>query len=275
MKTKELDYKSAIQELASVAEIDLDADKAECLSELMRDAAMYYHQQLKSNPKAKSAIDILHSWGIFGKTIVQLRIGFHDNSFNTFINYMTKEKEHTLSQLEIAKLVLKSFRGNYCDKMRNSIIIPTIDENGKVACFDFFITDKQQLYKYPNSKSFERSHHLYSYNLAVQTNKKSVLIVANYEDYFKLAGKGIFNLVSTYFPKITVAQLNLLKQKFKVIMVLAPQHFNIIDCQKYCRENNMYCDSLDIMECSSIAEYIDKYEQDIINKINEYECSLT
>lgn len=57
MKTKELDYKSAIQELASVAEIDLDADKAECLSELMRDAAMYYHQQLKSNPKAKSAID--------------------------------------------------------------------------------------------------------------------------------------------------------------------------------------------------------------------------
>lgn len=68
---------------------------------------------------------------------------------------------------------------------------------------------------------------MYSYNLAVQTNKKSVLIVANYEDYFKLAGKGIFNLVSTYFPKIIVAQLNLLKQKFKVIMVLAPQHFNI------------------------------------------------
>ena len=88
MKTKELDYKSAIQELASVAEIDLDADKAECLSELMRDAAMYYHQQLKSNPKAKSAIDILHSWGIFGKTIVQLGIGFHDNSFNLYGIYL-------------------------------------------------------------------------------------------------------------------------------------------------------------------------------------------
>ena len=62
------------------------------LSELMRDAGLYYHTQLKSNPKASVAIDVLHSWGIQGKTIVQLGIGFHDNSFHDFIDHMTKVK---------------------------------------------------------------------------------------------------------------------------------------------------------------------------------------
>ncbi len=275
MKTQELDYKSAVQELASIADVDLTEGKSEKSTQLMRDAAIYYHNQLKVNPKAKSAIDILHSWGIFGKTIVQLGIGFHDNSFNVFIDYMTKEKGYTLSQLETAKLILKSSRGNYCDKMRNSIIIPTIDKNGKVVCFDFFITDKQQLYKYPNTHSFERSHHLYSYNLAIQANNKSVLIVSDYQDYFKLAGKGICNLVSTYLPRMTSAQLDLLKQKFKVIILLVPTHFNTVECRKYCQENNMYCDSLDLMGCGSVSDYIDNHEQDIIDKINEYERLLT
>ena len=75
--------------------------------------------------------------------------------------------------------------------MRNSIIIPTIDAEGNVVCFDYYIIDKAQLYKYPNSDKFARSNHLYSFNLAVRSEKKSVIIVSSYEDYFKLFGLGM------------------------------------------------------------------------------------
>ena len=100
MKTKDLDYKSAISELASLAGIEIQPQEQVDISKVMREAAMYYHEQLKTNAKARPAIDILHSWGIQGKTIVQLGIGFHDNSFNSFMNYMTKQKSYSMAQLD-------------------------------------------------------------------------------------------------------------------------------------------------------------------------------
>ncbi len=62
----------------------------------MRDVAMFYHFQLKTNSKAESAIEQLHAWGIKGKNIVRLGTGFHDNSFNCFIDYMTNQKLYTI-----------------------------------------------------------------------------------------------------------------------------------------------------------------------------------
>ncbi|MGN0557940.1 MAG: CHC2 zinc finger domain-containing protein [Acutalibacteraceae bacterium] len=274
MKTKKVDYKAAVSELASVAGITLPEIKPSS-NNLMRDAAIFYHSQLKTNSKAKSAINQLHAWGIKGKTIVQLGIGFHDNSFNCFIEYMTKQKSYTISQLEKANLITKSSKGNYCDKMRNSIIIPTIDEGGTVVCFDYYITDKEQLYKYPNNDKFTRSNNLYSLNLAIRSEKKSIIVVSSYEDYFKLIGLGITNVVSTYLPRIANGQLDLLKKHFKVIMPLVPPYVNFSACRQYCKNNEMFCEDIHLQGCDSPIEYLDKHGVDTISeKIAEFERIL-
>lgn len=274
MKIKNVDYKAAVSELASIAGITLPEINPSS-NNLMRDAAMFYHSQLKTNSKAKSAIDQLHAWGIKGKTIVQLGIGLHDNSFNCFIEYMTKQKSYTIAQLEEANLIAKSSKGNYCDKMRNSIIIPTIDAEGNVVCFDYYIIDKAQLYKYPNSDKFARSNHLYSFNLAVRSEKKSVIIVSSYEDYFKLFGLGITNVVATYLPRITSGQLDLLKKKFKVVMPFLPQYVNFSACNQYCKSNGMFCEDIRLQGCDSPIEYLDKYGVDtIVEKVAEFERIL-
>jgi len=274
MKTKKVDYKAAVSELASIAGISLPEIKPS-LSNLMRDAAIFYHSQLKMNSKAKSAIDQLHAWGIKGKTIVQLGIGFHDNSFNCLIEYMTKQKSYTIAQLEEANLIAKSPKGNYCDKMRNSIIIPTIDAEGNVVCFDYYIIDKAQLYKYPNSDKFAWSNHIYSLNLAVRSEKKSVIIVSSYEDYFKLFGLGITNVVATYLPRITSGQLDPLKKHFKVIMPFLPQYVNFSACDQYCKNNEIFCEDIRLQGCDSPIEYLDKYGVDtILKKIAEFERIL-
>ena len=244
------------------------------LSELMRDAGLYYHNQLKSNPKASVAIDVLHSWGIQGKTIVQLGIGFHDNSFHDFIDYMTKVKGYTVAELEEARLVSKSSNGNYCDKMRNSIIIPTINTKGEIVCFDYFIVDKQVLYKYPNTDNYSRSENLYSFNLASKTDSLSVVIVTTYEDYFRLIGKGITNVVSTYLPKIKEEQLKLLKKKFKVVLTLTSQHINLPECKVYCRKNNMFCEEIEVKGFDSVVEFIDLRESLIREKLAEFDSIL-
>lgn len=274
MKTKNVDYKAAVSELASIAGIT-PPEINPMSNNLMRDAAMFYHSQLKTNSKAKSAINQLHAWGIKGKNIVQLGIGFHDNSFNCFIEYMTKQKSYAIAQLEEANLIAKSSRGNYCDKMRNSIIIPTIDSKGNVVCFDYYIMERTQLYKYPNSDNFVRSNHLYSFNLAVRSEKKSVIIVSSYEDYFKLLGLGITNVVATYLPRITIGQLDLLKKHFKVVMPFLPQYVNFSACNQYCRSNGMFCENIRLQGCDSPIGYLDKYGIDnILEKVAEFERIL-
>lgn len=271
MRTEDREYVEAVQELASLADIDTVENNSVEISNLMRDAAFYYHSQLRDNPKAKSAIDLLHSWGIQGKTIVQLGIGFHDDSFNGFIGYMTKQKSYSFEALERAKLVLKSSKGTLFDKMRNSIIIPTIDKDGKVVCFDFYVLDKEQNFKYPNTDFFRRSENLYSYNLAIKPGKQSVIIVSSYEDYFRLVGKGITNVVSTYLPKITEQQMVLLKKKFKVVMLLTHQYANVPMLKVFCNKNNMYCEQFDVDADKTVAEFIDINASKIKERVDYFE----
>ena len=138
-----------------------------------------------------------------------------------------------------------------------------------------YIIDKAQLYKYPNSKKFTRSNYLYSLNLALHSENKSVIIVSSYEDYFKLYGLGITNVVATYLPRITNGQLNLLKKHFKVVMPLVPRHVNFSPCYQYCKNNEMFCEDIRLQECDLPIEYLDKYGIDeILGKIAEFEKIL-
>ena len=274
MKTKNVDYKSAVSELAMISGITLSETEA-LAKNLMRDAAMFYHSQLKTNSNANRAIEKLHSWGLKGKNIVKLGIGFHDKSFNCFIEYMTKEKTYTIAQLKKANLIAKSSNEKYFDKMMDSVIIPTVDMEGNVVCFDYYVIGKDQLYKYPSIGKFDRSNYLYSLNLATHTEKKCVIIVSSYEDYFQLFGMGITNVVATYLPKITSEQLKLLKKHFKVVISFLPHYVNFSLCKQYCKNNNMFYEDISLQGCDSPVEYLKKYGcRAITEKIDEFERLL-
>ena len=272
MKTENTDYRTAAEKLAKNIGILITESKRQTLNNLLRDAAIFYHAQLRTNDRAKSAIAQLHTWGVKGKAIVQLGIGFHDDSFNCFIEYMTKEKSYTISQLVEAQLVARSSKGTFFDKMRNSIIIPTIDTTGNVVCFDYYSIDKALLYKYPNTVTFNRTNYLYSLNSAINSGKKSLIIVSNYEDYFKLFGLGITNVAATYLPKITNEQLDTIKKHFRFVIMFFPPYINLTSCFKYCKANSMFCEKIQLLGFDSPAEYLNEHGTDtIIKKIEEFE----
>lgn len=239
---------------------------------LMRDAARFFHAQLRTNANAASAIALLHEWGLQDDQLVQLGIGFHDENFQSLIDYLTKSKSYTVPQLFQAHLVEKSPTGRVYDKMRNSIVVPTIDLLGNVVCFDRYVMGSDQWYLSPSGTSFNRARELYSLNVAVQSKKKSVIVVSSFEDYFMLYGRGITNVVATYLPRITEEQLALLKGRFKVVMPFVAEYVNFSVCGRFCRTNGMFSDKISLQGYETPRRYLQKFgTYNLLDKMAEYE----
>ena len=263
-----VNYRTAVLKLAEIYHIG-ETDTFVARNVVMKEAALFYHEQLKTNAQNRKAIDIIHSWGISGKAVVKLGLGFNDNSYDSAINYLSQEKRVSLESLMRDSIIGKTEKGTYYDRMRNSIIIPTVDLQGNVVCLDCYILDKGIFSHYPPGQGFYRKDNLYSLNLAVKTQKKCVIIVSDYLSYFALASKGIFNVVSTYMPQITETQMNLLKKNFKVVILAVNSFADFLICQKFCQKNNMYCDQMQINETPH--EYISENLDNIVQKIDYYE----
>ena len=238
-------------------------------TQFMKEAALFYHEQLKTNSKNRKAIDVIHSWGISGKTVVKLGLGFNDDSYDSALKYFSQEKKISLESLMRDSIIGKTEKGTYYDRMRNSIIIPTIDLHGNVVCFDYHIVDKGTFSHYPPGQGFYRKENLYSLNLAVKSQKKSVIVVSDYLSYFALVGRGVFNVVSTYMPQISEAQMDLLKKHFKVVILAVNSVADFSACRRFCQKNDMYCDQLQIE--GSPSEYISENADNIVRKIDYYE----
>lgn len=263
------DYKTAVLSLAETYGIKLE-EKNVPRNEVMKAAAHFYHQQLRANPKNKQAIDVLHSWGLFGKTIVNLGLGFNDDAMNSACNYLSKEKQIPVSSLIRYYLAGKTDKGALYDRMRNSIIIPTVSLSGNVECFDYFNLDKNEFVHSLSSDNFVRKEHIYSLNIAVASQKKCVVVVSNYEAYFALMSAGITNSVSIYMSQMSESQMLMLKKYFKVIILMTEGFTNVAECRKFCQKNNMYCENISLGQDSAV-EYIRNDTKKIIEKIDYYE----
>ena len=250
--------------------------KDDIIQRIMVNAARFYHNELKTNAKANVAIDVIHSWGIKGKVVVNLGLGFHDDSFDCLIKTFISKFGYDKKTLESIGLIAKSSIGTYYDKFRNSIIIPSVGVDGKVKCFDFYAINEGVVYKSSCTQNFDRRLDLYSLNLAIKSKKKSVIIVSSYEDYFLLIGQGITNVVSTYLPRITEEQLSLLKRYFKVIIPFVPSHINFSLCYKYCKNNpNLYCGEIKMRGENTPKDFCQKHgNKDIIDLIDEFESAI-
>ncbi len=271
-------YVEAVQTLADFAGIAMPPNNAVAKNDerrraIMRECARFYHHQLRVNPKAKQAIDTLHTWGLYGRTIVSLGIGFHDDSFQLLVNY-AKEQKIPLSILKEQRCVMNTNGRDY-DAMRNSIIVPTVDPVDGVVAFESFLLDKQQWMHYPKTESFDRKRYLYGLNLAIKTKKKTVVVVSSYLDYFRLVGMGITNVVFTYLPELSEDQANLLQKYFRIVLLWLPAYVSKSTYRMKCQKRKIMCEDLPLSDCETPVEYLLKYGVKVVEtKINEFESYL-
>lgn len=230
MKTRNVDFKDLIVELAEKYGLDIPAThkkdggslkevKDQMLAATMV-AAEFYHDLLirRKDANADGAIKYLTQRGIGTDIIKKFHLGIAPKSYTTLYDELRKDFSNDI--LEKAGLVLKSDKGGYIDRFRNRVIIPIQNENGQFVAFGARALEKDQNPKYLNSSDsliYNKSrllYGLYSAKDSIRTND-SVILMEGYFDVISSQAHGIENCVASCGTSLTPEHVKLLSRYTK------------------------------------------------------------
>ena len=72
-------------------------------------------------------------------------------------------------------------------------------------------------------------------------------------------------------PYLDFENGNMLKKKFKVVMLLTHQYANVPMLKVFCNKNNMYCEQFDVDADKTVAEFIDINASKIKERVDYFE----
>jgi len=239
MKKDGIDFKEALQKLATRAGVELPAYRPEKpeqreaydhLRKLLEDALIFYRSHLLNH--ADILTYLREKRGLTDATIETFGLGYAPQGFDNALKHFT-QRGYTQQDLIDSGLVterepdsrLSSSGSRIYDRFRHRIMIPIRDEQGRMAGFGARIVDPNDIPKFLNSPEtpvFSKGHLLYGLDRArkpIRTADQAV-IVEGYLDVIALHQAGYENVVSPMGTALTEDQLRLLK-KFTRRIVLA------------------------------------------------------
>ena len=221
---KNMDFKEALEELASRANITLNKktysskkidDKKLKLYEINREAAIYFYKKLR---KSKNAVTYLKQRGINNDVVKKFGIGYASEEWEDLLSYL-KSKNYDVVDIDRAGLLSTSRNGNKkFDRFRGRIIFPIWDVKSRIIGFGGrLIVNQENMPKYLNSPEtdvFLKGINLYALNKARESirEKRYVIVVEGYMDVISLSIFGINNVVATLGTALTPEQSRLLKK---------------------------------------------------------------
>lgn len=224
-KIENVDSGEAIRILAEDAHIEVPEYKAdkkhadikkkkERLSALMRDAALHYHENLKS-PKALIAQKYIEQRQI-GSMVTKFGIGYSLNR-NEMLDFL-KSKGYSYTEMKEAGVAEQS-ADSYYDVFMNRLIIPIINPYGNVVAFGGRLLEKDTKFaKYRNSSQtllFDKSKTLFALNLVKKKKQQSgidsIIITEGYMDTISLFKAGFENVIASMGTSLTLDQAKLIK----------------------------------------------------------------
>ncbi|MBQ7408387.1 MAG: DNA primase [Clostridia bacterium] len=195
------------------------------LTALMRDAALFYVSNLKSD-QAKKHRDYLQKRGLTKKEIVGFGLGA-STDYNSLVNHL-KEKGYSYEEMVQSGAVQYSKeKGNYFDAVANRLIFPIIDAFGNVIAFGGRVIEKTDFAKYKNTGDtpiFNKRKTLYNLN-GLKKEKQAVgklnyvVMVEGYMDTIALHKAGFRSVVASMGTSLTVEQARLLKRYTDVVLI--------------------------------------------------------
>ena len=222
MEQEKLSYIEAVEFLAARVGMEIPEpendenyrrvkDRQKHLYAMMREAALYYHNNLKK-PEGKVGLDYLKRRGAESQ-IVPFGLGYAVDSFDGVIRHL-KSKGYTDKDIVDGGLAKKKEKHIY-DTFRGRVMFPIMNVTGDVIGFGGRIMDKGEP-KYLNSQEtviFNKRKNLYALSsVKKQRNLKSILLVEGYMDVIGLASFGIKSAVASLGTSFTKEQARLLKR---------------------------------------------------------------
>jgi len=224
MDIENISYQEAVERLAEKAHMQLPeisggqahSDnlkiKKEKLYALQKDAANYFHNNLKDED-SKKAIEYLKNRKLNSDIVKAFGIGYAKDSWNDIENKFLGKYEKSLL-IEAGLIVQKNNKTFDC--FRDRIIFPIIDLRGNVVGFGGRIL-KNGTPKYLNSPEsiiFNKKNILYGLNFALKKNKRlsRLIIVEGYIDVISLHKVGFTEAVATLGTAFAASHAKLIKR---------------------------------------------------------------
>ena len=237
MKKENVDFKEAVKQLAERTGVKLsqfserdERSKEEFgyLRGILDEASLFFRHQLTQTDSGKPALKyLIEKRNLTRETIERFGLGYAPNDWSTLLRYF-EEKNISTEDLLTVGLVNERESGGYYDKFRNRVMIPILDENGKMTGFGARILDPNDLPKFMNSPQtpvFDKSSLLFGMDQAKRSirGQDQAVIVEGYLDVIALHQAGFTNVVSPMGTAITESQMRQVKKYTKrVVLALDP-----------------------------------------------------
>lgn len=229
MATEKMNFVEAVRHLAERAGIDIPRedpkdrelyDKKENLENMNKDAARFFYENLKSNPKAW---DYFKKREILPETAVKFGLGFSPDSWDSLKKYLLS-KGYKEKDFKDSGLFGVSDKGRIYDRFRNRLMFPVFDHRGRVTGFGARVFDdsKPKYLNSPETLLFKKGTNLYGLNLFLKNREKKedyIVICEGYMDCIAMHQAGINTAVASLGTAITPMQARLIKRYVNKVIV--------------------------------------------------------
>ncbi|MGD8923436.1 MAG: DNA primase [Syntrophobacterales bacterium] len=236
MRTRNLSFVEAVEELANRFGIPLPQEKETAQAKKIREmaerlrringmAAKYFNRNLLNRSSGEIAREYLKSRGIGEETIQDFQLGYASQRWDGLKRFLIKEKVDLKVAAQSGLLVQKSGGDSY-DRFRNRLMFPIKDMRGRTVGFGGRALD-DSMPKYLNSPEtliFHKGRTLYGLATAREACRQNneTLVVEGYFDLLALYNKSIHQVVAPLGTALTLHHVRMLSR-------LAPQAVLVFD----------------------------------------------
>lgn len=168
---------------------------------LLKAAADYYRQALKSHPQRRAAVEYLKGRGLSGEIARDFGLGFAPPGWDNLLKHLAGDSLQHKAMIDAGLLVENPDSGKRYDRFRDRVIFPIHDSRGRVIAFGGRVLgdDKPKYLNSPETPVFHKSQELYGLYEARKNNRNldEIMVVEGYMDVIALAQQGLRNAVAT------------------------------------------------------------------------------
>ncbi|MGL5058881.1 MAG: DNA primase [Microcoleus sp.] len=185
----------------------------EQLYEILALTAKFYEHALRQSQGQAALAYLKESRQLDEETIQQFQLGYAPQGWETLYSYLVEQKHYPVQLVEQAGLIKPRQSGGsgYYDRLRDRIVIPIHDTQGRVIGFGGrSLGDEQPKYlNSPETELFDKGKTLFALDKAKNAISKEdkAIVVEGYFDAIALHASGISNAVASLGTALSLDQV--------------------------------------------------------------------
>ncbi len=202
-------------EYSSAPETKAENEIKNQLLELNSAALEYFKYNLTKKDDPTALHYLQNKRKLTSETISKYELGYALNSWDSLLNYLTKEKKYVKELIIASGLFIPRENDNgYYDRFRNRVIFPIFNESNSVIGFGgrTLSGDDVKYINSPETLVFSKGNNLYGLNFAKNAIRESnySILTEGYLDVISAHQHGLLNTVATLGTALTQQQARLL-----------------------------------------------------------------